>query len=86
MNNEIRWLARLGIDAGLFTRGHIQSIADELELVRRPFEKIRYALGFGMRHEGGHRLGEVDRRPAPQRHDDIALAGTLAAQQVGHRP
>jgi len=22
MNNEIRWLARLGIDAGLFTRGH----------------------------------------------------------------
>jgi twitching motility protein PilT len=30
MNNEIRWLARLGIDAGLFTRGHIASIAEEL--------------------------------------------------------
>jgi twitching motility protein PilT len=30
MNNEIRWLARLGIDAGLFTRGHITSLATEL--------------------------------------------------------
>jgi twitching motility protein PilT len=30
MNNEIRWLARLGIDAGLFTRGHAASICEGL--------------------------------------------------------
>lgn len=30
MNNEVLWLARLGIDAGLFTRGHASSICDGL--------------------------------------------------------